>query len=154
MKLIKNILLGLGSLFVLLVVIAIYTHGQSSEFKDKNTQFAKDFTHDFSQQWDVSTVSNITTNNFLSKISTPTGQHALSMFRTFGKLTDANDVELIKYISNVNVGATATFKFKATFEKVKAVITIVLKEKNNEIKVHGFHITPISTISSPKEFQA
>jgi hypothetical protein len=154
MKIIKNILIGLGVVFAIFIGLAIFLFGESSEFKERNEQFVKDFTQEFSQEWTIGRVSDRTTNDFLSQISTPNGQHALMQFKTFGKLVKIEDVEMGNYSTATGSGATGVIKFKAEFENVKALVTVTVREKDGEAKVHGFHIDPLSDISRPKKINA
>lgn len=154
MNIIKKILIGLGAIFALFIALAIFLAGESSEFKDKNEQFVKDFTNTFSQQWDISSVSQSLTNDMLSQIKTPNGQHALNVFRSLGKLVEITDLELHNYNSHTSGITTGVFKFKAQFENGSTLVTVTLQEKDNAVRVHGFHIDPISNVTAPKEVKA
>lgn len=154
MKLIKNILVGLGSIFAIFILLAIYLFDQSSDFKEQNEQFVKDFTHEFSNTWDINSVSDLTTNGLLSQINTPNGKHALNIFRSLGKLVEIKDVELNNYESQASGIITAKFIFKAKYENASSLVTVTLQKKDEMVKVHGFHIEPIGNVSAPKEFGA
>jgi hypothetical protein len=154
MKILKNILIGLGSLFILFIVFAVYMSGESSEFKEQNEQFVKDFTQNYSRSWNIESVSDLVTNDFLSQINTPNGQHAVTAFRQLGALVEIKDMELNNYGSHSSGITTGVFKFKATFEKSKALVSVTLQDQEGAIKVHGFYINPINNITTPKEIEA
>lgn len=154
MKLIKNILIGLGVVFSLFIGLAVFLFWESSEFREKNEPFAREFTRAFSQDWSIGDVSDHVTNDLLAQINTPNGKHALSQFRAFGRLVKIEDVEMGNYNASAGVGVTGVLRFKAEFENVKALVTITLRETDGVVKVHGFHIDPLSDIKAPKNINA
>ena len=154
MKVIKKILVGLGIVFVLFIVLAIFLAGSSSEFKEKHQAFVINYTHEFSKNWEINSVSTETTNGMLSQINTPNGKHALSVFSTFGEFVEATDIELHNYSTNAGGPTVGVFKFKAQFKNANTLVTVTVQEIDGAVKVHGFHIDPIGNILPSSEFNA
>jgi len=154
MKLIKNILIGFGAIFVLIIGLFIFVAGSSSEFKDKHEQFVKDYTREFSKNWEIENISLRTTNDLLAQINTTKGKQAVNVFRSLGKLLEISDMELGNYNSRVGGPTTGEFKFKASFENAKTIVTVTIREVDDKVKVQGFHVNPIGSILQPKEVKA
>ncbi len=152
MQIIKKILIGLGVVFALFIGFVIFMFGESGDFKENNEQLVREYTQKFSQNWSISSVSDLSTNDLLSQITTPNGQHSLRQFQSFGKLVEIEDIEISNYNTSTGAGTTGVFKFKAKFENLNALVTVTVREKDSVAKVHGFHIDPLSEVSPPKEF--
>ncbi len=135
-------------------MFAVLITGESSEFKEKNESFVKEYTREFSKNWEIKYVINKTTNSMLSQIYTPNGKHALNVFRTFGEVVKITDMELHNYNAHSSGITTGIFKFREKFENADTLVTVTIQEQNNNVKVHGFHIDPIGDVSSPKEIKA
>lgn len=154
MKLIKNILLGLGAIFAILIVAVVYLFGESSDFKKEHEQFVKDYISEFSQEWDISSVSDQSTNELLVNIATPSGQNVINLFRAYGKVVEINDVTLNNYSTHAGGATTGEFLLNTKFENAKAMVTVIVQEKESGIKVDGFHIKPLSEVKSAREVKA
>lgn len=154
MKIIKKILMGLGAIFALFIVLAIFLIGESAEFEENNEQFVRDYTEAFSQQWDISSVSQSTSNEMLEQINTPNGRHAMNVFRAFGELVEITDMEMDNFSTHSSGITSADFKFKAKFQNGNALVTVKVLEQDNAVRVNGFHIEPIGSVSAPKEIKA
>jgi len=154
MKLIKNILLGLGAIFVILIVVAVYLFGESSDFKKEHEQFVRDYTHKFSQEWEISSVSDQSTNELLVNIATPSGQDVINLFRSYGKLVEINDVTLNNFTTHAGGATTGEFILNTKFENAKALVTVTVHEEDDIIKVDGFHIKPLGKVKAPSEVKA
>lgn len=151
MKVLKNILITLGTIFLLFVALAIFLFSSSSEFKERNQGFVENYTKEFSQKWDVKSVSDKSTNGLLASINTPNGKQAISFFSSLGKLKSISDIELANYSSNAGSPDVGVFTFKAEFENGKALVKVTIHESDDVIKVHGFNIDPIGELTSTKE---
>lgn len=153
MKIIKNILTGLGVLLVLIIVLIIFLAGASSEFKEKHQEFVISYTKTLSEDWDFSTVSTQTTNDMLSILDTPNGRHAIRVFKSLGKLVEITDMELQNYSTHAGGPSVGIFKFKAHFKNANTLVTVTVHDIDGVAKVHSFHVDPISIISKPDEIQ-
>jgi len=154
MKILKKILVGFGVIFVLLIAVIIFVAGSASEFKEDHEQFVKDFTREFSQDWEIDSLGSKVTNDLLSNIRTTKGKRAIAIFRSLGKLVDITDIELRNYNANAGGPTTGVFSFKASFENAKTVVTVTVRVENDEVKVQSFHVNPTGDISKPKEVKA
>ena len=151
MKLLKRALIFLGVVFILVIALVIFLASASSDFEKQHEQFVRNFTADFSLNWEIDSVKHHLTNDMLAQIGTPNGRHALNVFRSFGQLEEISDMELSNYNSNTSGLVTGIFKFKARFKNGSALVTVTLHEKDDAIRVHGFHIDPVGNLSNPKE---
>ena len=153
MKIIKNILIGLGLITVFFIAAIAFLAGESSEFKKANENFVSKFTRDYSSAWDITSVSEFTTNDFLSQINSSKGKQATRFFQSLGKVVEISDMELSNYNSHTDGITTGTFKFKATFEHAKTLVTVTVQEVNNITKIQGLYIDALNEVSSSKEFK-
>ena len=154
MGVLKKILIGLGVIFILFIGLAIFLAGSSTEFKEKHQDFVISYTKEFSQNWEVSSVSSIMTNGMLSQINTPNGKHAINVFKSFGAFEKASDLELHNYSTHSGGPTVGVFKFKAKFKNANTLVTVTVHEIEGVVKVHGFHVDPIGDIFLPSEFKA
>ena len=153
MKIIKNIFIGLGVIFLLFIGLAIFLAGAQSEFKEDNQQFVIDFTRDFSQSWEIARVSDHLTNDMLAQANTPNGVHALNVFKSFGKLVEIKDLEIGNYSTHSSGVTSAVFTFKAEFQNANGLVTVTVQEQNDRVYIHGFNIEQIGELSAPKEIK-
>jgi hypothetical protein len=154
MKIIKNIFVGLGVLFVLFLILAAFLSGSSAEFKADYQDFVIQYTKEFSRNWEIKSVSSKTTNGMLSQISTPNGKAAVNFFRSLGEIVEVSDVELNSYRSNFNGPSVGVFKFKAKFKNGDGLVTVIVHKNQGTVKVHGLHILPIGDVLQSGEFEA
>ncbi|MCP4976085.1 MAG: hypothetical protein GY931_07980, partial [Maribacter sp.] len=147
MKIIKNIFIGLGAVFFVLILVAVFTASSSLEFKSKHEKLVKKFSTEFSQTWDVDSVSLLMTNDLLSQVNSPNGVQATKQFHALGRLVEISDLELANYSSNIGTqnGSTGVFRFKGVFENATALVTVTIyvSEGEGEVKVSGFNINTI-----------
>lgn len=153
MKILKNILVGFGAIFMLLIGLAIFLAGSSAEFKEKHEQFVRDFTREFSQNWEIDSVKVKITNELQSQIKTTKGKHALKVFSSLGRLIEITDMELLNYSAHTSGPTTGVFKFKAKFDNAYTIVSVTVQEMDNTARVNGFHIEPIGDISQSKEIR-
>ncbi len=154
MKIVKNVFIGLGVLFVLFLILATFLASSSTEFKSEHQAFVIQYTKEFSKNWEIKSVSTKTTIGMLSQISTPNGKAAVNFFQSLGELVDVSDVELSNYRSNLSGPSIGVFKFKAKFKNGDGIVTVTVHENEGTVKVHGLHIAPIGDILHPSEFEA
>jgi hypothetical protein len=142
MGVLKKCLIGLGSLFGLLIIIAIALGISSWHFKSQQTPFVTRFVADLSHRWEIADVYDRLSNSFIEQASTPDGQRSLQRIRTLGALSSIRDVELRNYTAGT-LGTTAVFAFKGTFENGVALVTVTLLKKSGTVRVQGFHVDPV-----------
>ncbi len=156
MKIVKNIFIGLGVIFLILIVVFAFTASDSFEFKSKHEEFVKKFSTEFSQTWEVDNVSLLLTNGLLSQVNSPNGVQATNKFRALGKLVEIKDLELANYSSSYGTqnGSTGVFRFKGIFENATALVTVSIYVNEVEVKVSGFNIDPIGQVKATNEKNA
>ena len=154
MKILKNLLIGLGVLTVLFGGFAFVINGASSDFLEKHREFVTNYTKTFSRNWEVDSISELSTIGLLSQVNSPNGKHTLGIFRAMGVLVEVTEMELNKYSAYSSGPTVGIFKFKAKFENAKSLVTVTIHEVNGIAKVHGFHIEPIGNIIQVDEINA
>jgi len=154
MKIIKYILLGLGSIFAIFLIFAAFTAVDSYSIKQENELFVKNFAESFSQNWDIEHVKKDLTSELINQIGTPEGKRIIKIFESYGRLVEMDDIAFKHFKSNFNGEKIIQLEFNAKYEHGLAVVTITLQEKNDIVKVHGFHIDPVTDMSKQKEFSA
>lgn len=121
MRILKNILIGFGVLFLLILVLVGWVGVRSSQFRTEEAPFVQTFVTDLSKRWDIADVYDRSENTFIEQATTPQAQQLLHQFKQLGPLKSVHDLELRNYISN-NRGRTGLFSFKGTFENGEAVV--------------------------------
>ena len=139
MKILKNIFIGLGALFILLMIVFAYISYSSSVFLKDNQQFIEEFAYDYSANWSSDDVHTRLSNEFLTMINSPEGRQAISQVRQLGAITEISDFEMGNYYSGTG-GNTGIITFKAVFENAKGVVRITLVEKDNKVRIQGFRV--------------
>lgn len=145
LKILKNILIGLGVIFILVISLFVFLASESSEFTDKHTNFVENFVKEFSVNWDIADVHSDVTNDMLRQIKTLDGQKAISTFMQLGKLISIDNLSLINYSSNTS-GDSGIFEYKGQFQNGAALVRIEVIEKDENVKVHTLNITFIDDI--------
>lgn len=153
MKIIRNILIGFGGLFLLLIVFFMFIAGSSSEFRTENQYFVTKFMRDFSEKWDINDVKDDLSNQMLAQIDSLNGQFALNYFKSLGKLKSIRNFELNNYRTSTN-GETGVFLFKAKFENADTLVTFTLVKTDKGRKVNGLNIQALEDINPIKEVPA
>jgi len=154
MGILKKILIGLGSLFALIIVLAVVMGGFSARFKREQTPFVTTFVTDLSRRWELADVYDRLSNDFIEQANTPNGRQAMQQIRTLGALQSVQDMELRNYNAGT-AGTTAVFAFKGTFENNAALVTVTVLKKSGMVRVQGFHVDPIpgGNLRSPARAQ-
>lgn len=141
MRIVKNILIGFGVLFVAVIWLVLFIGAGSSEFREKQSPFIEGFMMEFSENWDVADVHSKLDNDLLKQIDSPSGRAALGVFRALGDFEAMHDLVLQHYTTATS-GKTGRFTFKALFENGPALVEIMLVESEGKTLVIGLHITP------------
>jgi hypothetical protein len=154
MQIFKKILVGLGSIFALLIVFVSVMGYSSARFKAEQAPFVTKFVTDLSRQWDLADVYDRLTNDCAAQAGTAQGQQAMKRLGGLGALRSMEDLELRNYMMGT-FGTTAVFAFKGTFENDQALMTVTVLKKSGTVRVQGFHADPIPghNISSPARAQ-
>jgi len=154
MQILKRVLLGLGSLFGLIVVLAIVMGISSAHFKIQQAPFVTRFVTDLSHRWELTDVYDRLSNNFIEQAGSAEGQLALRRIKTLGALRSVQDLEIRNY-SMMTSGSTAIFAFKGTFDNDLALVTVTVLRKSGTVRVMAFHVDPIPgrTVPSPARAQ-
>jgi len=150
MKIIKNILVSLGIIFVIVVAAISYIAMGSSSFKKEYSPFAEKFLFDYSQAWKISDVEGRLSSEFLADLNSMKSRNAISLFESLGKLESISDVEINQYNSGTN-GETGIFIFKAVFNNAKTAVTLTIRKNNNGIKVLGLNINITEELRNNRE---
>jgi len=141
MKILRNILIGFGVVFVAVIGLIVFLSNESNDFRDKQFPFIETFMMEFSENWEVSSVYEKLTNDLLKQIDSPAGRNALDIFKTQGSFKEMSDLVLVNYNAGTS-GKTGKFTFKALFTSGPALVEIILVENQGKTLVNGLHITP------------
>jgi hypothetical protein len=142
MAILKKLLVGLGSVFGLLIILAIATGISSWHFKTQQSGFVTSFVTDLSRRWEVADVHDRMTNTLIQQADSAEGRQAIQRIRALGSLRSAQDLELRNYYVGT-AGTTAVFALKGVFENEIAIVTVNVLKKSGTIRVQGFHVDPI-----------
>jgi len=151
MRWFKNILIGFGVLFALLIVFLISMYISSTHFKAEEAPVATAFMMDLSRRWVVHDVSERMANELLAQMATAQGQQTVQFLEQLGAMRSAQDIEMRNYFLTPTSG-TALFTFKATFENGEAVVDVNVRKNQLGSRVLGFfvRITQTSPAIGPK----
>jgi len=136
---VKNILIGLGVLFLVVIAFFAWIGASSSQFRKEQTLFVETFVTDLSKRWDIADVYDRLANPFTEQIRTPQAQQLLHQFKQLGALQSVHDLELRSYNANNN-GRTGLLSFKGTFENGEAVVNVTIVKKGGAVRVLGFYL--------------
>jgi len=153
-RILKRVLLGLGSFCGLIIVVAIVLAMSSAHFKTQQAPFVTSFVIDLSHRWKLADVQDRLSDHFIEQASSAEGQLALRRISTLGALRSVQDLEIRNYSMMTN-GTTAVFAFKGTFDNDVALVTVTVLRKSGTVRVMAFHIDPIPgrTVPSPARVQ-
>jgi len=139
MRVLKNILIGLGVLFLVLLAIFAWIGVSSSQFRKEQAPFVETFVTDLSKRWDIANVYDRMTNSFIEQASTPQARQLLHQFRQLGALKSVHDLGLRGYKSSNNE-QTGLFFFKGTFENGEAVVDVTIVRKDGAVHVLSLYL--------------
>ena len=139
MRVLKNILIGLGGLFLVVLAVFAWIGVSSSQFRKEQAPFVETFVTDLSKRWDIADVYDRMANPFIEQAGTPQARQLLHQFRQLGALKSVHDLELRSY-NSTNNGRTGLFFFKGTFENGDAVVDVTIIKKSGAVRVMGFYL--------------
>jgi len=139
MRVVKNILIGLGVLFLVVLALLSWVGVSSSHFRKEETPFVEKFVKDLSKRWDTADVYDRMTSDFIIQAGTPQAQQLLHQFKELGALKSVQDLELLGYKS-FNTERSGVFSFKGTFENGTGVVQVTIVKKEGAVHVIGFFL--------------
>jgi hypothetical protein len=143
MRVLKKILIGLGSVFLVLILLAVWLGIQGSRFKRDEAPFVKAYVTDLARRWDVADVYDRSANTLLEQADSAEGQSLMQHFRGLGALTSIHDFAL-KNFSDGTWGRRGVFDFKADFQNGEALVEVtVLDDGRAGPRVLGFYLNGI-----------
>ena len=120
----KNILIGLGALFLVVIALISWIGMSSSQFRKEEAPFVEKFVMDLSKRWDIGDVRDRMTESFIEQAGT--------------------DLEMRSY-QTINSKKTAVFSFKGTFESGDGMVTVTVVGHDGVVRVLGFVLRAIHT---------
>lgn len=142
MRVLKKILIGLGSLFLVLIALFAWLGMQSARFKRAEAPFVQAYISDLSRRWNVADVYDRSANMLLTQADSPEGRRAIEQFKPLGALTSIHDFELKNYTGGTG-GQRGVFDFKANFQNGEAVVEVTVVKSGGRVQVLGVHLTGI-----------
>ena len=142
MPFLKNILVGLGLVFLAVTAITIYLWISTSNFFNENRDFVRRFSFDFSREWRISDVHGRLTNQLIELLDTPTGNFAYNQLKALGPLNEIADLELRNFHVGTD-GKSAVITYKGSFRNAKGLVTVTIVEKNGKVLVDGFYVSAL-----------
>lgn len=139
MRVLKNIFIGLGVLFLVVLALFVWIRVSSNQFRKEQAPFVESFVTDLSKHWDIEDIHDRIANSFSEQISSPQAQQLLHRFKQLGGLKSVHDLELRAYKS-YNDGPTSLFSFKGTFENGEALVNVTIVKKAGPALVSGFYL--------------
>jgi hypothetical protein len=115
MRVLKNVLIGFGVLFLRIIALLAWVEVSSTQFRKERAPFVETFVADLSKRWDIADVYDRMANPFTEQVSAPQARQLLHQFKQLGALKSVHDLELRSYYTNSN-GRTGLFPFKGTSE--------------------------------------
>ena len=139
MRAVKNILIGLGVFFLVVLALFAWVGMSSRQFRKEEAPFVEKFVTDLSKHWDTADVNDRMTSSFIVQAGTPQAQQLLHQFKQLGALKSVQDLELRSYRS-FNTEQTGLFSFKGTFENGAGVVNLTIVKKDGAVHVIGFFL--------------
>lgn len=130
MRVLRKVLIGFGSIFILLIALFVWLGVQSASFKHKENPFVEAYVTDLSRRWDVADVYDRSANEFVAQADSIEGRQAIQRFKPLGALTSIHDFELKNY-SDGTWGHRGVFDFKAAFQNGDALVEIIVVQKGD-----------------------
>jgi hypothetical protein len=137
MRVLKNILIGLGAVFVVVIALLAWIGASSSQFRKEQAPFVETFVTDLSKRWNIADVYDRLANP--EQTDTPQARELLHQFKQLGALQSIHDLNLRSYITN-NKGRTGLFSLKGTFENGEAIVTVTIVKNEGAVRVLGFYL--------------
>jgi hypothetical protein len=152
MRVLKNILIGLGVLFLVVLAFFAWIGVSSRQFRKEEAPFVETFVTDLSKRWDIADVHERMANSFIEQAGTPQAQQLLHQFKQLGGLKSAHDLELRNYYASSN-GRTGIFSFKGTFESGEGMVQVTIVKKDGAVRVLGFYLKATHTRDGASKIQ-
>jgi hypothetical protein len=130
MRVLKRILIGLGSLSLVLLALFAWLNFESGRFTRDEAPFVKAYVMDLSRHWNVADVYARSDNEFIAQADSALGQRTIQRFRSLGSLTSIADFELKNY-SDSTWGRRGVFDFKAAFENGEALVEVTVVKRGD-----------------------
>jgi hypothetical protein len=143
MNFISKVLVGLGALFVVVVVLFVVQAKSSLEFQQLHSQFVEDYSLSFSNRWDITEVSSLTTEHMLSQVNTPKGVAALNIYRKLGHIKSISELEIKHFGSGEGSSKDGVFQFRGNFDQGVGLVTVSVLEQDGTVRVNGFNVVPM-----------
>jgi hypothetical protein len=143
MRALKKILIGLGSIFLVLIALFTWLGLQSVRFKQQQEPFVRTYMTDLSRHWNVADVYDRSDNEFLAEAGSAPGVRTMQSFKSLGPLLSIHDLEL-KNFSDGTWGRRGVFAFKGRFQNGEALVQILLENKGRTgSRVFGVNLSAI-----------
>lgn len=143
MRVLKKVLIGFGSIFLLLVALFVWLGVQSVSFKRTENPFIQAYVTDLSRRWDVADVYSRSANEFIAQADSAEGRRVIQSFKPLGALTSIRDFEL-KNFSDGTWGHRGVFDFKAAFQNGDALVEVIVVQKGSVgTRVLGINLSGI-----------
>jgi len=140
MLVIKRVLIGLGVLFLALIVLVWSLGETASAFRKEQEPIAKSFVTELSRHWSITDLpSDRLTDPFRQQMLSIQGQQVLHQFKQLGVLTAARDFGLYNYSTGLR-GLSGVVTFKATFENGDATVYVTVIKKDNKTQISGISV--------------
>ena len=142
MKIFKNIILGFVFVFLIIVVFFMYVGGKMYSDEEKYIEFSNDIISKYFTDWEVGQVNNMLTAELASDLSQTDAQLVLEKFKELGKLLDVGNTQVIDFRAYLKGFNRITVLSDAKFELSDTVVSLILIEEDNKIKLDSFNINP------------
>lgn len=152
MRILKNILIGTGVLFLVLIGLFAWVKSSSDQFRKEEAPFVEAFVSDLSKRWDLADVYDRLAPPFIEQVGTPQTQQLQQKFRRLGRLKSVFDLELQRY-NAYNLTQSGLFSFKAIFENGDALASVTLIRNDGVVRVQGFYLRGIQMRQGSSKLQ-
>jgi len=150
MRVLKKILIGFGSVFLILIALFAWVGIQSVRFRSQETPFVKAYVADLSRHWNVADVYDRSDNAFITQANSMAGRRTIESFKALGPLTAIHDLVLQNYVAGTS-GDRGVFNFKADFENGNALVQVVVIDKGGaNPRVLGFRLDSVRISSGAR----
>jgi hypothetical protein len=149
MRIFKNILIGFGTLFLLLVALFSWVGMTGHQFRKAEEPFVQKFVTDLSRHWDPADVRDRMADTLIEQIDTAQVRQLMQQFRQLGPLKSVQDFELQSYKTTTS-RKTGLFHFKGTFENGNGEVQVSLVENGGVVRVQGFSLRGIHVSGTSK----
>lgn len=149
MRIFKNILIGLGTSFLLLIALFSWVGMSSHQFRKDQESFVEKFVTDLSRHWDPTDVRDRMAGTLIDQVDTVQARRLMQQFRQLGLLKSVQDFELQSYKTTTS-GKTGVFHFKGTFENGKGEVQVSVLENGGGVRVQGFYLRGIHVSETSK----